>query len=75
MNTTTLSIRIKKDLKVKMKKFKNVDWRREIERFIEEKIRELELGEILSTIDNVLKDIPPSKEPAWKTIREMRESR
>lgn len=75
MNTTTLSIRIKKDLKVKMKKFKNIDWRREIERFIEEKIRELELGEILSTIDNVLKDIPPSKEPAWKTIREMRESR
>ncbi|OYT58826.1 MAG: hypothetical protein B6U75_04980 [Desulfurococcales archaeon ex4484_217_1] len=75
MNTTTLSIRIKKDLKVKMKKFKNIDWRREIERFIEEKIRELELGKILNTIDNVLKDIPPSKEPAWKTIREMRESR
>lgn len=75
LSTTTLSIRIRKDLKEKMKKFKNIDWRREIEQFIEEKIRELELEEILNTIDNVLKDIPPSKEPAWKTIREMRESR
>ncbi len=75
MSTTTLSIRIRKDLKEKMKKFKNIDWRREIEQFIEEKIRELELGEILNTIDNVLKDIPSSKEPAWKTIREIRESR
>ena len=35
----------------------------------EEKIK------ILAEIDNVLRDIPPSKEPAWKTIREMRESR
>jgi len=75
LSTTTLSIRIRKDLKEKMKKFKNIDWRREIEQFIEEKIRELELGEILNTIDNVLKDIPSSKEPAWKTIREIRESR
>ncbi|RLG79819.1 MAG: hypothetical protein DRO40_12150 [Thermoprotei archaeon] len=75
MSTMTLSIRIRKDLKEKMKKYKNIDWRKEIEQFIEEKIREFELGEILNAIDNVLKDIPPSKEPAWKTVREMRESR
>jgi len=75
LSTTTLSIRIRKDLKEKMKKFENIDWRREIEQFIEEKIKELELREILNTIDNVLKDISSSKEPAWKTIREMRETR
>ncbi|OYT56427.1 MAG: hypothetical protein B6U76_03715 [Desulfurococcales archaeon ex4484_217_2] len=75
MGTTTLSVRIRKDLKERMRKFKNIDWRREIEQFIEEKLRELELEEILNTIDNALKDIPPSKEPTWKTIREMRESR
>ncbi len=72
--STTLSIRIRRDLKEKMKKIK-IDWRREIEKFIEEKIKEVELKKILSEIDNVLKEIPKSEKPAWLTVREFRESR
>ena len=37
MSTATLSIRIKKELREKMKRLSNVDWGAEIERFIEEK--------------------------------------
>jgi len=42
MGTVTLSIRIRRELKVKMDELKDVvDWRREIERFIENRIREV----------------------------------
>ena len=75
MSTATLSIRIRRDLKEKMMKIKDVDWRREIERFIEEKISEIELRKTLNYIDEVLRDIPRAKEYAWKTIREYRDAR
>jgi len=75
MSTTTLSIRIRKELKEKMAKIRGVNWREEIERFIEEKIKEIELKEILNTIDNILSNVEESKEPAWKTIREYRGKR
>ena len=75
MSTATLSIRIRRDLKEKMMKIKDVDWRREIERFIEEKISEIELRKTLNYIDEVLRDIPRAKEHAWKTIREYRDAR
>ena len=39
------------------------------------KIREAELKKTMSTIDSVLRNIPASKEPAWKAIREFREER
>ena len=75
LGTATLSIRIRKDLKEKMKELREIDWRSEIERFIEEKIREVELSRILNDINDLLRDVEPSKEPAWRTIREMRELR
>ena len=75
MGTTTLSIRIRKELKEKMEKLKEINWREEIEKFIEAKIREVELRRIVSVIDDALKNVPPSSEPTWKDIRENRESR
>lgn len=42
--SAVLSIRIRKELREKMKKYQ-VDWRKEIEQFIENKIRELESEE------------------------------
>lgn len=75
MRTATLSIRIREDLKVKMRELKGIDWRREIEEFIERRIREIELMKTLEAIGEALKEVPVSREPAWKTIRELRERR
>lgn len=74
MSTATLSIRIRKDLKEKMKVTK-INWRREIEKFIEKKIKEVELSKTLETIDKVLSNVPVTDEPAWKTVREMRDKK
>ena len=75
LSTVTLSIRIRRDLREKMRRFQHIDWRYEIERFIEERIREEQLKEVLNTIENVLRGVKPSEEPAWKSIRESRKSR
>ena len=75
MSTTVLSIRIRRDLKEKMEKYKNINWREEIEQFIETKICELEKHAILDEIKELLKDLPLSTVPAWKLIREDRENR
>jgi hypothetical protein len=65
MHTETLSIRIRKDLKDKISKIKEVDWRREIELFIERRVREIEISRTLNVIDKALSDVQVSKEPAW----------
>ncbi|MCD6368751.1 MAG: hypothetical protein J7L38_03025 [Thermoproteales archaeon] len=75
MRTATLSIRIREDLKVKMRELKGIDWRREIEEFIERRIREIELMKTLEAVREALKGVSASREPAWKTIRELRERR
>lgn len=74
MGTVTLSLRIRRDLKEKMERLRDIDWRSEIERFIESKIRKLELRRIVSEIDRVLSSVSVG-EAAWRAIREMRESR
>ena len=48
-----LSIRIRSDLKEKMKKYK-IDWRKEIEQFIENRIKELEAEEKKEKIEKLL---------------------
>ncbi len=73
MSTVTLSIRIKRELREKMRQFSYIDWRSEIERFIEERIRREELRRVLEEIDRILSDVEPSSEPGWKTIREYRD--
>jgi len=74
VGTVTLSLRIRRDLKEKMERLRDIDWRSEIERFIESKIRKLELRRIVSEIDRVLSSVSVG-EAAWRAIREMRESR
>ncbi len=73
MSTETFSIRIRKELKAKIKALKHVKWQKEIEKFIEDRIRLEELKQTLNNIDETLKNIEKSKQPAWKTIREFRE--
>jgi len=68
-------LRIRRDLKEKMERLRDIDWRSEIERFIESKIREIELRRVLSEIDRVLSGVSPGGEAAWRAIREMREAR
>ena len=75
VKTSTLTIRIRSDLKERMKALKEIDWRREIERFIEERVKKAELEKVLKEVRETLKDVSPSKEPAWKAIREFRDSR
>ncbi|MGC9001282.1 hypothetical protein [Caldisericum sp.] len=52
---------------------KEVDWRKEIELFIEKKAREVEVSKTLDTIDKALSEVEISREPAWQTIRESRD--
>ena len=51
-----------------------MDWRAEIERFIEERIREEELRQLLDRIDRILSGVEQGGEPAWRTIREYRDT-
>ncbi|RLE95605.1 MAG: hypothetical protein DRJ57_06470 [Thermoprotei archaeon] len=73
MRSAVLSVRIRRDLREKMREFKEVDWRREIEEFIERRVKELELARTLEAVERVLRGVPESSEPAWKIIREFRE--
>jgi len=51
-----------------MRRFSNIDWRAEIERSIEERVRQEELKQLFSKIDEVLRDVEVSKEPAWRPL-------
>ncbi len=73
MVSETLSIRIRRDVKKRMRELKDVDWRREIESFIEMKIREKEVLKALDAVDRALSGVEASREPAWRAIREFRE--
>ena len=42
-----------------------MDWRREIELFIERRVREIEISRTLNVTDKALSDVQVSKEPAW----------
>jgi hypothetical protein len=75
VGSEVLSIRVRRELKEKMREFKGVDWRREIESFIERRLRELELERVLDAVGRALEGVPESSEPAWRAIREARESR
>ncbi len=56
--SVVISIRVPKELKEKMDRFRNVNWSEEIRRFIEEKIAQYEAEELLEKIREHLKDVP-----------------
>ena len=58
-----------------MKKYDDVDWRKLVEELIEEVAARKELEESFEKLNRVFKNIPPSSEPGWKTVREAREVR
>ena len=71
--STVISIRIPKNLKDKMGKFKEINWSELIRGFIEEKIAQLELEEALKEVEEHLKDIPEL--PKGTVARWMRSDR
>ncbi len=72
--TVVFSVRIRRELRERMKRV-GVDWRAEIEKFIEERLKEEELREAIRSVKEALRDVDPSGEPAWRTVREFREGR
>ena len=65
-----VSVRVPKELKEKMKRY-NIDWSREIKGFIEEKVRTLELLEIIDEIE-VRAEKRRTKIDSTRLIRESR---
>lgn len=53
-----ISIRIPEKLKEKMDKFKEINWSEEIRKFIEDKITQYEINEVLKRIEEHLNEIP-----------------
>ena len=68
-----VSIRVPRELKEKMKKY-NIDWSREIRMFIEERIKALELLELLEKIEEKSAK-RRAKVDSTVLIRESREER
>ncbi len=70
-----VSVKVKREIKEKMVKYKNkVNWAEEIRRFIEEKIRELEAEENIKNIVETLSKMPHSS-PQGSSARYVREDR
>jgi len=68
-------IRVSRELKEKMKKFHNINWRKLIRRFIEKTLSRLEAEELLKKIENDLKDVPTlSSDTVSRWIRADRDS-
>lgn len=69
-----LSIRIRKDLREKMRRYSNVDWRKEIEDFIERRIREIEFEETIREVESLLSGLEPVEDEVLEipedTLRE-----
>jgi hypothetical protein len=66
-----VSVRVPRELKEKMKKY-NIDWSREMRRFIEDRIRVLEFLEMLKAIEKKA-GRRRVRVDSVKLIREMRE--
>lgn len=71
MRSNVVSIRIPKELKEKMRRYR-INWSDEIRRFIENRIRVLELVEILDEIESRVEK-PRVRVDSVELIRESRE--
>jgi len=75
--SAVFSIRISRDLKEKMEKYRDrVDWAEEVRRFIEERVKELEAEENFQRILSELEKAPWSVPKGFseKSVREDRDS-
>ena len=71
--TEVFSVRIRKELKEVVRRYRDVDWRGLVEKLIEDVAAERELMSALEELDALLRDLSPVSEPAWRAIREARE--
>lgn len=71
--TEVFSVRIRKELKEVVRRYRDVDWRGLVEKLIEDVAAERELRSALEELDALLRDLSPVSEPAWRAIREARE--
>ena len=71
--TEVFSVRIRKELKEVVRRYRDVDWRGLVEKLIEDVAAERELRSALEKLDALLRDLSPVSEPAWRAIREARE--
>ena len=71
--TEVFSVRIRKELKEVVRRYRDVDWRGLVEKLIEDVAAERELRSALEELDALLRDVSPVSEPAWRAIREARE--
>jgi Arc/MetJ-type ribon-helix-helix transcriptional regulator len=69
-----ITIRIPKELKRRMERFKNINWSEVVRKAIEEKIYEEEVKEALKIMDEISSKAKP-KEPTNEIIRRFRDER
>jgi len=73
---SVVSVRISRELKEKMDRFRNrVNWAEEIRRFIEERVRELEREKVLKEVEKLLHGLPTQPRGVISSVvREDRDS-
>ncbi len=73
--SSVISFKVKREVKEKMKKFKDrVNWADELRKFVEERIRELEAEENIKHVVEELEKIPISV-PRGFSVNSVREDR
>ncbi len=72
--STTISIRIPKELKESMKKFPHINWSEVVRRAIEEKIREEKIKWALNVMNEISLKAKPAM-PTQEIIRRFRDER
>jgi hypothetical protein len=72
MSTEVVSVRVRKDLKARMRALSGVRWQEEVERFLERRVKEEEQRAAMAEVDSALVGVKLSEEPAWKAIRDAR---
>jgi len=71
--SVVISIRIPRKLKERMDRLRNVNWSEEIRRFIEEKVTQYEISELLKEVEKHLEDVPEL--PRGTIVRWLRSDR
>ena len=74
--SATVSFKVRKDIKEKMEKYKNiVNWSEELRKFVENKIKEIEAREKFEMIIETLEKVSWSVEEGFsvKSVREDRD--
>jgi len=73
---SVVTVRVPRELKEKMQKYKSrINWSDEIRKFIENKVLEIEREEVFARLDNLIRRLPQTpRGTAEKYLREDRDS-